>query len=129
MIVETKHAPREFISSIFVREKSDGSFHLILNMKRLNEVIEHKKFKTTTTMLHLVRPGIYREKWDIRYAYYSVPMCEDHQRLLKFHYQTSLFKFTALPDGCTELPRKFKKLMKPPLAFLKKKRKNYSCWQ
>ena len=102
VIVETKHAPREFISSIFVREKSDGSFHLILNFKRLNKVIEHKKFKTITTMLHLVRPGIYSEKLDIRDAYYSVPMREDHQSLLKFHYQTSLFKFTALPDGCTE---------------------------
>ena len=43
VIVETKQEQMEFISPIFVREKSDGGFRLILNLKRLNEVIEYKK--------------------------------------------------------------------------------------
>ena len=33
----------EFVSTIFVRERSDRVFRLILNMKRLNEVIEYGK--------------------------------------------------------------------------------------
>ena len=117
-----RHEPREFISTIFVREKSDEGFCLILSLKRLNEVIEYKKFKmkAISTILHLVRPGMYMAKLDIRDAYHSVPICEDHQSLLKFQYQTSLFEFTSLPNGYIEEPRKFTKLMKPPLEFLKK---------
>ena len=122
VIVEAKHEPKEFISRIFAHEKFDGVFRLILNLKRLNEVIEYIKFKmeTISTILHLVTLDMYMAKLDIKDAYYSVPICEDHQSLLKFQYQNSLFKFAALPNGYTEGPRKFTKLMKPPLAFLRK---------
>ena len=40
-------------------------------------------------------------KLDIKDAYYSVPVFEDHQSLLKFQYIHSLFKFNALPYGYT----------------------------
>ena len=97
--METKHEPREFISPIFVGKKSDGGFRLILNLKRFNNFVEYKKFKmeTISAILHLVRPGMCMAKLDIKDAYYSVPICEDHQSLLKFQYQASLFTFTALP--------------------------------
>ena len=72
--------------------------------------------ETVSTILHLVRPGMFMAKLDIKDAYYSVAICEDYQSLLKFQYQTSLFKFAALPNGYTEGPRKFEKLMKPLLA-------------
>ena len=76
--------------------------------------------ETVSTILHLVRPGMYMAKLDIKDAYYSIPICEDHQSLLKFQHQTSLFKFTTLPNGYTEGPRKVTKLIKPHLAFLRK---------
>ena len=76
--------------------------------------------ETDSTILHLVRPGMYIAKLDIKDAYYSVPICEDHQSLLKIQQQTSLFKFTALPNGYTQGPRKVTKFMKPHLAFLRK---------
>ena len=103
-----------------------GGFRLILNLKKLNEVVEYKKFKmaTISTILHLVRLGMFMAKLDIKDAYYSVPIYEYHQSLLKFQYQTSLFKFTALPNGYIEGPRKFTKLMKLPLAFFRKIEKN-----
>ena len=76
--------------------------------------------ETVSTILYLVRPGMYITKLDIKDAYYSVPICEDHQSLLKIQQQTSLFKFTALPNGYTQGPRKVTKVMKPHLAFLRK---------
>ena len=75
--------------------------------------------ETVSTILHLIRPGMYMAKLNIKDAYYSVPIYDDHQSLFKFHYQTSLFKFTALPNGYKEGPRKFTKLMKTPLIFLR----------
>ena len=41
VIVETKHEPREFVSPILVLEKPDRGFHLLLDLKRLNEVVEY----------------------------------------------------------------------------------------
>ena len=70
--------------------------------------------------MHLVRPGMWTGKLNIKNPYYSVPICEDNQSLWKFQYQTFLFKFTASTNGYTEWPGKFTKLMKPPLAFLRK---------
>ena len=79
VIVETKHEPGELISPIFVREKPAGVFCLILNLKRLNKIIEYKKFKLETifTILDLARPGMYIGKLDIKDAYYGVPIFED----------------------------------------------------
>ena len=54
VIMETKHQPREFISPIFVHKKSDGGFRVILNLKRLNEVIEYKKFKKKPSLQHCI---------------------------------------------------------------------------
>ena len=59
-------------------------------------------------------------KLHVKDAYYNVPVCKDHQSLLKFQYQISLFNYIALPKRYTERPRKFKKLLKPPLAFSRK---------
>ena len=66
------------------------------------------------------RNGNVHAKLDFKHAYCIVPICEDHQSLLKFQCQTFLFKFTALPIGHTEGSRKFTKILKPPLAFLTK---------
>ena len=44
-IIPSEHGTCEFISTTFVRAKADGSFRLILNLKRLNEHIVYHHFK------------------------------------------------------------------------------------
>lgn len=121
VIVETNSESGEFISPIFVRPKSDGGFRLILNLKSLNKTIEYKKFKmdTISNILLMIRPNMFMAKLDIKDAYYSIPINKSHQKLLKFCFDNILYKFTALPNGYTEGPRKFTKVLKPPLAFLR----------
>jgi len=122
VITECDHECEEFISPIFVTEKSDGGFRLILNLKKLNESIEKIKFKmqTLTSILCLIRPNMFMAKLDIKDAYYSIPIGKDHQRLLKFKHRDRIYKFHALPNGYTAGPRKYTKVMKPPLALLRK---------
>ena len=119
VIRECDHEKDEHISPIFVTEKADGGFRLILNLKELNKSVEKVKFKmqTLTSILCLVRPNMYLAKLDIKDAYYSIPIYKDHQKLLKFKHRNQIYKFTALPNGYTEGPRKYTKVMKPPLAF------------
>ena len=73
--------------------------------------------ETISTILRLVRPGMYMAKFDVKNAYHSILICEDHQSILKFQYQTPLFKFTALPNGYTEGPKLTKLLKFTNLQF------------
>jgi hypothetical protein len=56
---------------------------------------------------------------DLKDAYYSVQIDQEHQKFLKFCYGNTLFKFTVFPNGLSTCPRKFTKLLKPPLAWLR----------
>ena len=56
----SNHEPSEFFLTIFLREKSDGGYYFILNLKKLNESVEYKKFKMETlfTVIKFIRPNI-----------------------------------------------------------------------
>ena len=47
MIVKSEHEFGEYISTIFVREKEDGSHRMILNLKPLNKHVKYLHFKWT----------------------------------------------------------------------------------
>ena len=59
-------------------------------------------------------------KFDIKDAYYSVPIHEEDQKFFRFSFQGKLYQYSALPNGFSPGPRKFTKLLKPPLAQLRK---------
>ena len=121
VIKESFHEPGEFISPIFLTPKSDGSFRLILNLKKLNEFMPYIHFKmdTINSVLKLVTKNCYMAKIDIKDAYYSVPIHEDDKKYLKFVYNNKLYVFVCLPNGLCSGPRKFTKLLKPPLASMR----------
>ncbi len=114
----------QLISPVFIRPKPAGEgFRLILNLKKLNEVTEkhHFKMETLKSILTLITPGVFMMKLDIKDAYYSVPISEVDQKLLKFKINGVLYQFMGLPNGYTSGPRKFTKLLKPILATLRKR--------
>ena len=51
VIVESTHEPNEYISPIFLRPKKDGSHHLILNLKSLNNLLYTNILKWTQSGL------------------------------------------------------------------------------
>ena len=130
IIVPCEHEEGEFISAIFLTPKGDGTYRLILNLKKLNEAMPYVHFKMDTihTVLSLVTPGCFMTKIDIKDAYYSVPILPEHQKFLKFMNDGILYKFLCLPNGLCSGPRKFTKLLKPPLASLRKDRVTLSAY-
>ena len=121
IIVKCQHEVGEFISPIFLTPKSDGGYRLILNLKRLNGYMPYIHFKMDTVekVLQLVKKGAFMAKIDLKDAYYSVKIKDEHQKFLKFVFKGSLYKFTCLPNGLCTGPRKFTKLLKPPLSYLR----------
>ena len=71
VVVECEHGPVEYISPIFLREKTDETQKLILNLKNLNKHLEYKHFKMQTlqTILTLIQPNCYMATIDLKDAY------------------------------------------------------------
>ena len=101
----------DFISTIFVRPKKDGTFRMILNLKQLNEFVSYYHFKMDTiqTALKLMRPGCFMASVDLKDAYYSVPIALEDRKYLKFEWQGSYFQYTCLPNGLACAPHLFTK--------------------
>lgn len=121
VIKQSYHVAGEFISPIFLIPKPGGSFRLILNLKKLNSYKPYIHFKmdTISSVLKLVTKNCFMAKIDIKDAYYSVHIDDEYKKFLKFYYDGVLYQFTCLPNGLCSGPRKFTKLLKPPLAVLR----------
>ena len=124
VIGKLAHEQGEFISPIFLRPKSEGSLRLILNLKRLNSHMPkiHFKMDTIHSVLQLVHQNCFMTKLDIKDAYYSILIRESDKKFLKLMHEGTLYSFWALPNDLSSGPRKFKKLLKPPLATLRKQK-------
>ena len=86
-VIEHSHQSQGGIASpIFLRKKPDGTFRLILNLKRANEHVENFNFKMETihTVLTLVRPSCFMASIDIKDAYYSVKIRKRTKNTLNF---------------------------------------------
>ena len=122
VIEHTKHEKGEVISTIFLVEKKDGGFRLILNLKPFNAQMDniHFKMETLENVIQMMKPGAFMASVDFTDAYFSVPVAEEHRLVLKFVWRDILYQFTCLPMGLCEAPRKFTKLGKVLFSHLRK---------
>ena len=97
VIKESQHEEGEFISPIFLVPKSEDSFRMILNLKRLNKNMPyiHFKMKTIKSILTLVTPNCYMAKVDIKDAYYSVSILPEHQKYENFTLEENFINLHA----------------------------------
>ena len=72
------------------------------------------------SITQLIRLNCFMASIDLQDAYYSMKIKEADKRYLKLQSGEQIFKFTCLPNGLSIGPRKFTKLLKPPLAALRK---------
>ena len=114
-------AAQEFISTIFLRPKEDGTHRTILNLKAFNEFIAHHHFKMDTleAAVNMMRPGCFMASVDLKDVYYNFPIHASHQKYSKFWFDGALYKYTCLPIGLASAPRIFTKLLKPVYATLR----------
>ena len=114
VIEETQHEDQEVISPVFLIQKPDGSYRMILNLKKFNQAVkyEHFKMEHLSSATHLITKGCKMASVDLKHAYYSVNVHPDYRRYLKFQWKDQLYTYTCLPNGLANCPRFFTKLMK-----------------
>ena len=122
VIRPTHGSPTGHISPIFTTEKKDGSTRLILNLKQFNHYIQYKHFKMENLqdVLDLMKPGVWMASIDLCDAYYTIPVNSDHQKYLTFSWRGTLYCYTCMPNGYSQAPYIFTKILKVPFAYLRK---------
>lgn len=86
VIEECYNEKEEFISNVFLRQKKDGSYRMILNLKKFNEFVAYHKFKMDTleSVIQLVTPDCFMASIDLKDAYYTVSVAPEHRKYLRF---------------------------------------------
>ena len=121
-IVETVREPGDFVRNVFLTPKRDGGYRMILNLRHFNKFVQYHHFKMETLnfILSAVSFGCWMAVFDFLDAYLTVAISGHHVRFLKFQWQGHIFMYIVLPFGISSAPRKFTKLLKPILAFLRR---------
>ena len=116
------HEQGEFLFNVFLRPKKDGTHRLILNLQKLNKFVSYHHFEMESLkhVVSMVTPNCFMASVDLKDAFYSVPIHQDHQNFLKFTWMGHLYQFTCLPNGLACVPRLFTKLLKPVYSTLRK---------
>ena len=121
-IAPVQNKPEQFVSSIFIDPKKSSGFRPVINLKNLNFYVEYNHFKMESLFLlnELLGERDYLCKLNLKDAYYSVPLHQDSQKYVKFQWSKKLHQFPCLCFGLASSPRVFAKLIKTPLATLRK---------
>ena len=114
-------SPEQNVSPVFTCPKKDGTFRMILNLKKINKDVTYKHFKMDSlqSALQLISPNCFMTSVDLKDAYYSVAIANEDRIYLRFWWHDILYQFNALPNGLALAPRKFTKLLKPVFAKLR----------
>jgi hypothetical protein len=81
-----------FYSTVFPKDKRDGSVRVILNLSELNEFLEYHHFKMDTVKdaILLVKPNCYFASIDFKHAYFSVPIATKHRKFFQIYLAGSI---------------------------------------
>ena len=112
----------QFISTLFLRNKKDGSVRPIINLKHLNQFTEYQHFKMEgiPALIDTIQERDFMYKIDLSNAYWTVPLHFQDRKWMKFHWRGKLYQFLEWPFGLGPVPRWFTKLLKPVIAFLRR---------
>ena len=121
IVINTAHEKGEFISPIFLRSKADGTNRVIFNLIILYQTLEYNHFRIETihSVAHLIQQNYYMVKVELKDAYYSVKILEEHTKYLTFFAGSKLLKFVVLPNGLPSGPKRSTKLTKPAIVVLR----------
>ena len=123
VITLVKDTEGQIISNVFVREKKDGAFRVILNLKNFNKCLDkiHFKMESLRNAINLMTQDCFFASIDLKDAYFSVNIHPDSRKYFRFRFLGELYEFKGLPQGYKDSPRIFTKLTRPILGLLRKK--------
>ena len=113
--IECERDKGGFISTIFTRQKKDGSFRTILNLKHLNHYVNYQHFKmeSLNDVFKIIKRGVWMASVDLKDAFFTVPVHKLHQKIFMFEWIQKFYKFVGMRNGYSDAMRIFTKILKP----------------
>ena len=110
-----------YYSTYFLVPKKTGDLRPILNLKRLNTLIENPTFKmeTLVSVLKGLKPGDWLLAVDLKDAYFHIPIHEESCKYLRFSIRGTCYQYKVLPFGLSTSPRVFTKFLAPIMGILR----------
>ena len=74
VIVECSRETGDFVSTVFTRQKKDGTFRTILNLKYLNEFVRNQHFKMESLLdvFKIIKPNAWMASVDLKGTFFTV---------------------------------------------------------
>ena len=103
-----------FYSKLFTVPKPNGSWRMIINMRKLNSHNAKEKFKMQgiRDVRNALKPNMYGCVIDISDAYYHVSIHKKSRKYTRFILDGDVYEYLGLPMGLTCSPRIFTKVSK-----------------
>ena len=121
-IVKVDTSPDQFLSNIFTVPKKVRCNRPMTNLKKLKDFIHCPHFKMEGLFLvsELPLPNDWTCKVLLKNVYFSIPIHRISKKNLRFEWEGSLCQFLCLCFGLSPAPLVFTKLLKVPVALLRK---------
>ena len=120
VITKCEKEQDDFISTVFTREKEDGTFRTILNLKYLHEFVEYKHFQMESLedVFKIIKKDVWMTSADLNDAFFTIYVHIFHQKCFKFEWFNQFYKFLGMPKGYSDAMRTFTKMLKPIFGYL-----------
>ena len=121
-IQKTSLKKGKFLSNLFLVGKKDGGNRPVINLKNLNAFIPYLHFRMEG--LHLLKDMLkekdYMCKIDLKDAAFCVPLHWKRRKYNRFCWEAQFYESLCLCFGLGPAPRIFIKLLKIPIAILRR---------
>ena len=111
--IEKVDQPTEWVNSIVIVEKEDGSLRICLDPKDLNRAVkrEHFQLPTSTEITSKLAGAKVFSKLDAKVGFWHVKLDHPSSLLTTFNTPFGRFKFNRLPFGLNSSNEVFQKKM------------------
>ena len=76
--------------------------------------------ETIEDVINTIQKNDFMASVDLKDAFFSIPIFQNHQKYLKFSFENNFYKFLCMPNGYGPAMRIFTKTLKVPFAHLRK---------